>query len=240
MSWLTLEKVEAGYGKRQVLFGASISLEKQEIALVVGPNGSGKTTLLRSIFRQCDVYAAKTFRYKNLELRKTALRALLQSGLAYTPQYRNVFDRLTVRENLTLVIATRDRSSVDARLGQILGDIPELVQMLQKVAGQLSGGERQLLALAMGLSGHPELLLLDEPLASLDEHFIARVTAIVQQYRQRYGVAFVIAEHRFTKLTGLADKCYGMRLGKTIVSLNAAELHDSAVFEAAMQSVFFA
>lgn len=239
MSWLAVREIEAGYGKRQVLFGASVALEKQEIALLVGPNGSGKSTLLRSIFRQCDFFAAKEFCYHNHDLQKTPLLTLMKAGLAYTPQHRNIFDRLTVGENLTLAITVRNGHSVGNRFQEILKNVPELVPMLRKAAGQLSGGQRKLLALAMGLSVLPELLLLDEPLAGLDERSIERVVAIVRHYRQQYGVAFLIVEHRFTKLTGLADKCYGMKLGKTIVGLNASQLRDSAEFDAAMQQVFF-
>ena len=239
MSWLIVSSLQAGYGSRPVLLDASVELNKGEIALVVGPNGAGKSTLLRAIYRQCDINGAKAFSYRDNDIRKTPLRRLMQLGLAYTPQYRNVFDRLTVRENLTLAIAMRDGQRALERFESVIGNISELVPMLGKSAGQLSGGQRQVLALAMGLAVPPELLLLDEPLASLDEHSIARVSAIIQLYRKIHNVAFVIVEHRFMKLTAIADRCYGMKLGKTVVALDAAQLRDSSQFESAMQDIFF-
>ena len=238
MSLLSVRGMEAGYGSKPVLFDASIRLEQREIVLVVGPNGSGKSTLLRTIFGQCNVHSAREFCYNGHDLRGASLKSRMYAGLAYTPQHNNVFGRLTVRENLALPIELRGNSSVKDCLEEILENIPELISMQGKTAGQLSGGQRQLLALAMGLSLRPQLLLLDEPLAGLDDRTVGKVGRIIHRYNHDYGTAFLIVEHRFTKLVDLADRCYGMRLGKTVIDLDKAQLRNSFEFDSALRQVF--
>jgi ABC-type branched-subunit amino acid transport system ATPase component len=241
MSGLAVTNLDAGYGKKQVLFDVAVQVEASQIALVVGPNGSGKSTLLKALFGLCQIYRAKELSFLGRELRKLGGRELLAAGLSYVPQHRNVFDRLTVRENLTLSADTRADDAGKAReaFHKILDIVPELTPLLARRAGQLSGGERHLLAIALALIVGPKLALLDEPLAGLDERSVRRVSEVIAYYRATHGVAFLIVEHRFTKLTSLADRCYGLRLGRSVVSLNAAQISDPTTFESAMRQVFF-
>lgn len=241
MSWLSVANLSAGYGQRPVLSDVTFSLEASQIALLVGPNGSGKSTLLKAFFRLCQIEGGSELRLDGKDLKRLSERERVSSGLAYVPQYRSVFDQLTVQENLRLSADTRARDSERARnaMGAMLEVIPELGKLLARRAGQLSGGERHLLAVAVGLIVTPKLALLDEPLAGLDERSIRRVSEIVRHYRDQWDVAFLIAEHRFTKLSSLADRCFGLRLGQLIVTLDASQIQDPATFESAMQRVFF-
>ncbi|MBV8977328.1 MAG: ATP-binding cassette domain-containing protein [Alphaproteobacteria bacterium] len=235
MSLLEIRKLEAGYGSRQVLFDAVAEVERGQIALIVGPNGSGKSTLLKAIYRQCDFKSANEFSFDALSIAKTPLQRLMRAGLAYVPQHKNVFNRLTGRENLQLALVMRGKPDVPSGLTE---QIPEIGRILGRTAGQLSGGQRQLLALTMGLIVRPKLLLLDEPLAGLDERGSSTVAATIRLHQEEYGIAFLIVEHRYKRLIALADRCYGMKLGRTITRLDRAQLQDAHRVDSAMREVF--
>jgi len=170
MSILNIENLVAGYGAQDVLFNISVSIGKGEIIAVIGPNGAGKTTLLKVISGIIRPKSGDIF-YKGESLLGRTPQYITGRGISWVPQDENVFPSMTVRENLAMgaYLLTEDYRD---RIDEVCTIFPQLKNRMGQIAGSLSGGQRQMLAVARGLMIHPELLLLDEPTSGLAPNLV--------------------------------------------------------------------
>lgn len=198
----------AGYANKPVLHGVSISAASGEIVGLIGHNGSGKSTLLKALFGLVPAHSGEVF-IKGELLRQPSPRKLLAKGISYVPQGKNVFANLTVRENIQLSLKTEAHEA-----DTILELFPELTPHLHRTAGTLSGGERQLLALAIGLSLSREALLLDEPSAGLSPYFLEKTWERIKSIHGQLNISILIVEHRVSEILKFSTKIYVLRSGR--------------------------
>ena len=217
---LLVSNISTGYGKKQVLFDVSIEVSKGEIVLLAGSNGSGKSTLLKAIYGILPLWNSPLERGKgcvifdgeNITGKPTS--ALLKKGLLYIPQKNNLFENLTVKENLEMAGLTLNKKVLQQRKENTLSIFTELVPHLYRTPMKLSGGERQLLTLAMATLHQPKMILIDEPFSGLSPQHITFVSENLKVLNEKDGVTLLIVEHRVKEGLKIANKVIGMKIGK--------------------------
>jgi branched-chain amino acid transport system ATP-binding protein len=204
---LQLEDVAIRFGDVAVLAGVNIQIDEGEIVALLGANGAGKSSLLKSIFGLSRVAAGKVLLHGKA-VRPNAHR-MLASGIAYVPQSNNAFLHLTVRENLEVGgLLIMDRDVVQQRVEEFFRIYPMLKQKQNVKAKHLSGGQRQILALARGLMTNPSLLLLDEPSAGLAPNLVSYTFKKIKEIQKRHSTAILIVEHNVSAVMSIADRAY--------------------------------
>jgi len=211
---LTVENISTGYGKKQVLFDVSFEVKQGEIVLLAGSNGSGKSTLLKAIYGMLPQWnnGQIFFCGENITGKPTA--ALLKKGLLYIPQKNNLFEDLTVKENLEMAGLTLDQRILQQRIENALSIFTALVPHLHRAPMKLSGGERQLLTLAMATLHQPKMILLDEPFTGLSPQNIAFIIENLRLLNQKNGITLVIVEHRVKECLRIANRVISLKLGR--------------------------
>lgn len=213
---LEVDNLSTGYGKKQILFNFSLRIFSNEIVLIVGNNGSGKSTLLKAICNTLpsfENFGGKIF-FGNEEITYQSTFQIIQKGLMYVPQKYNCFDNLSVKENLEVsYLIHSDRKSRKRSFTKSLERFPLLRNYLEKRPFQLSGGERQLLAIAMAITSQSKLVLLDEPFAGLSVENIELVKRQLLRWHKEENIGFLIVEHRIKELSTFADKIIGIKMG---------------------------
>ena len=226
---LSVRNLSTGYGKKQVLFNVSLDVLPGEILLITGGNGSGKSTLLKAIYGLLMAWNADAeivFRPNpNGPALSTQPATLnLSKGLAYLPQKNAVFDDLTVEDNLRLAGHTlRDGKEFAARRDEALATVPLVSSLLSRRPEKMSGGERQMTALAMVLLHRPKLLLLDEPTAGLAEDLALKTCKIIEKVRATLGTSIIFVEHRVELVKPSASRTIRLRLGEITTISNTKE-----------------
>ena len=210
---LTVEEVFSGYGKIEVLHGVSVWVAPGEVVSLIGPNGAGKSTVLKTIL---GYLAASRGRVMFVGQDVTGLRAdrLLRHGMAYVPQGRIVFPRMTVLENLEMgAFVVKDRPAVRRAVEQVLALFPALAGRQRVVAGALSGGEQQMLAMGRALMTHPRCTLMDEPSLGLSPKFVDLIFEKIVELR-RGGMTILMVEQNATRALAISDRAYVLELGR--------------------------
>lgn len=224
-SLLEVQGVHAGYGAGEVLHGISLRVEHGGIATVVGPNGAGKSTLLKAVagFLPC----TGGIRLDGRDLRGTSPESRVGLGLSLVPEQRELFTTMTVEDNLLLGGANRYRlgrkRALVAQLDGIYADFPRLLERRRQLAGTLSGGERQMLALGRALMARPRLLLLDEPSLGLAPRIVGEIFRIIARLRTT-GVAVLLVEQNARAALRSADQGYVLESGSVVLEGPSAEL----------------
>jgi len=209
---LTVRDLNVAYGEAKVLFDIALDVGEREIVACVGRNGAGKTTLLRTIAGFVRPTAG-TIRVGAENLVGMPAHAIARLGVKYVPQDKKVFSDLTVRENMELGgYATRD-----ADWSRATTYFPKLTQLMDRKAGYLSGGERQMLMIGRALLGHPRLLLVDEPTEGLAPSIVTQLAEVFRDLRRT--TALVIVEQNLPLVCALADAIYAVREGRVVVRL---------------------
>lgn len=216
-----VEQLVSGYGKIDVLRSLSLHVDEGEHVGLFGPNGHGKTTLLRTVSGLIRAKAGK-IRFRGQDISNLDARLIVERGLIHVPQGNQLFPQMTVRENLTLGAYVRrtDRQK-SANFEKVFALFPRLKERLSQQARTLSGGERQMLSIGVGLMGMPELLLLDEPsvgLAPLIKEELARAIAEIAAT----GVTMIVVDQDVELLLGICDRLYLIEKGR--VSLETADV----------------
>ncbi|MEM1526325.1 MAG: ABC transporter ATP-binding protein [Ignisphaera sp.] len=210
---LSIDNLYSGYGKLKVLFDINMSIPQNSITAVVGPNGAGKTTLLNSIYGLADIYEGKvTLNGSDITRLKPYKKARL--GIAYVPQMFNIFTELTIYENLLLAGYQLDKREIKDRIDWVLELFPKLQEFLHRKAGTLSGGERRMLAIAMGLMKNPKILLLDEITTDLAPILVKKVLNAVIELRDKLKLAIVLVEQHARRALEVSDKAYLLVSGR--------------------------
>ena len=213
----------AGYGKMVILHGIDFYVTRQEIVTIVGPNGSGKSTLLKAILGIAKVIEGKVI-YEGKDITNERLDKISRMGIGYVPQTNNVFTNLTVKENLEMgAYIIKSKKEVEKRMEEVLEIFPDLRGRLNQLAGSLSGGERQMLAMARALMTKPKVMLLDEPTAALSPKYVDMVMNKIKEIRDS-GVTIILVEQNARKGLEIADRGYVLVTGKVAYTGPAREI----------------
>jgi len=217
MSLLRLEGVSVRYGISQALTDVSLRVEAGEIVTLIGTNGAGKSTLMRAIMRLVPLHAG-TIEYNGCRLDSLRTHSIAQMGIAYVPEGRGVLRDLSVRENLILgAFANRDHAKSTNRLEAVLTRFPALAERLQHFAGNLSGGQQQMLVIGRALMANPKLLLLDEPSLGLAPLIAEEIFAIVAELAKG-GVTILLVEQNANAALKLANRAYVLETGRIVLA----------------------
>ena len=212
---LELKNVTAGYGKKMVLSDVSVKLNDNTITVVMGPNGAGKSTLLKTAYGLIKTSSGDIL----LDDKKIVPtpQKLVEYGIFMVPQGKRVFTNMSVMENLELATHFwKDRSMFPERLEEVLAHFPDLRERLDDLAGNLSGGQQQMVALARGLLNKPKMVFMDEPSIGLSPKLINDTFHKIKEIKDNLGTAFVIVEHNLKTLLPLTDWAYILDQGKVI------------------------
>lgn len=220
---LTVEALNAGYGKFKVLFDVDFTAKDKEITVVVGPNGSGKTTLLKGIFGLITIYSGDVM-LDGKELTGLPPHEIAKKGIAYLPQTDDVFANLTLDENLVMAGYTLTENEFKDRSNDVLEIFPVLKSFTSRKAGTLSGGERRLLAMAMALLRKPKVMMFDEPTSNLSPKIAMQVFDNIAKLRDSLGVTIILVEQIAKKALEIGDRAFLMVGGKPIFEGKCSEL----------------
>lgn len=210
---LVAEALSSGYGKFQALFDVSFRVYENEILAVVGPNGSGKSTLLKTVFGLTTIYSGSVI-YRGRDITRLPPYVKARIGVAYLPQTDNVFAELTVKENLLMAAYTLEESEARDRIEEVLNLYPVLKERLSYKARSLSGGERQMLALAMTLVRRPDIIMLDEPTANLAPVVARHLLKKISMLRDEMKKTIVLVEQNARAALELGDRALLMVSGR--------------------------
>jgi branched-chain amino acid transport system ATP-binding protein len=221
---LTVEDVVTTYGGVRALNGVSMTVEPATITAVLGANGAGKTTLLRTVNGLVRPRSGR-INYEGRDLLRTHVDDVVRMGIAHVPEGRGVITELTVDENLRLGALWRgNRAELQRSLADMYELFPPLAQRRSKPADTLSGGERQMLAIARALMSRPRLLLLDEPSLGLAPRITAQIMATLRQLRDEQSLTVVLVEQNARSALSVSDQAVVLNLGRVVVSGPAADL----------------
>jgi len=229
---LQIDTLAVSYGRISALRDVSLHVNMGEIVAIVGPNGAGKSTLLASIARLVRP-STGTIQFRGQSVSGHPLDRTVRRGIALVPEGRHVFGGLTVFENLKLGATIRgDRAVVAAEIAQYMALFPILSERRNEPAGQLSGGEQQMLVIARGMLSNPALLMLDEPSLGLAPRITDQVYNLIESVRQR-GVTVLVVEQNADRALRSADRTYVLNSGSVRLSGLSADLRGKPEFEAA-------
>jgi len=220
---LNVEGLNSGYGTYRVLFDIDMEIPKREITVVVGPNGAGKTTLINSIMGVATVFSGD-ISYEGRSIVGLPPHKLTRMGIACVPQMGNVFTDLSVLENLRMAGYILEKEELRERIEEILDLFPVLKKFLHRKAGTLSGGERRMLAIAIGLIKNPKLLLLDEISTDLAPIIRNRVMEKIMELRDDLGITILMVEQIAKKALEIGDNAYLLVSGEIRFRGKAEEL----------------
>ena len=220
---LVVSGISSGYGKLQVLNGVSIEAEPGKITVIVGPNGSGKSTLLKSIFGIATIFGG-TVEVDGKPLTNMSPTEIARSGVAYLPQTENVFTNLLVAENLRLAGYTLKAGDYPERLSKSLELFPQLSRYLGTKTSNLSGGERQMVAMAMALIRKPSVIMFDEPTANLAPKIATQVLEKVATITRDMNMTTLLVEQNARRALEMGDYAYLLVSGKRVFTGTCREL----------------
>jgi branched-chain amino acid transport system ATP-binding protein len=218
---LRITNLSAGYGKLTVIHDLNLEIAPSCFTAILGPNGSGKSTLLKSIFGLAEIFSGSV-QLAGQELIGLPPEAIGQHGIAYVPQRSNIFTAMTVRENLRLAARNMNSNAAAQALSEAYALFPILEKRQNQRAGQLSGGERQMLAIAIGWLPRPRLMLLDEPSAGLAPLLVTEVFRTLQLLRQQ-GITLVVVEQNARSVLRWCENVFILREGQLAFEGTARE-----------------
>ncbi len=223
MSGLEINGLEVVYGRVSVVHGISISVPDGRVVCLIGANGAGKTTTMRAISGLVRPRAGR-IRFAGRDIAGQPAHRIAAAGLRQVPEGRQCFAELTVAENLALgAYLTTDRTEVARRQQGVLARFPRLRERLDQLAGSMSGGEQQMLAIGRALMGAPRLLLLDEPSMGLAPLFVEEIFAIIAALKAD-GTTILLVEQNASAALDVADHAYVLETGRIVLSGPAAEV----------------
>lgn len=230
MSLLEVKDIESGYGKTSILYNVNIEVEEGEIVAMVGPNGAGKTTLLRTISGILKVKKGQII-FRGKQLGDLKPNEIVQKGIGYVPQDKNVFSNLTVMENLEMGAYLLSESEFEDKLNDVFERFPILKERKKQRAGTLSGGERQMLALASSLLLTPELLMVDEPCGGLAPQISEEVYDKILEIHKMGTTVLWVVERDMESVLNLASRSYVVESGEITFKGSGEELLSNKKFQ---------
>jgi len=219
LSLLRVEDIHTYYGRSYILQGASLEVKREEVVALLGRNGAGKTTTLKTIMGLVKPKAGSVF-FKNAEITNLPAYKVARKGIGYVPQGRHLFPKMTVLENLKT--GMRNQSDTQ-QLEGVFSLFPVLQERLNQLAGTLSGGEQQALAISRALIKRPDIILLDEPTTGLMPIFVSKLKEIIKKLNES-GMAILLVEEKIPFALSIADQVYFMVKGKIEYRASREEL----------------
>lgn len=220
---LSVQNIDVFYGPIQALFSVSLEVEEGEIVTLIGANGAGKSTLLRTISGLLKPRAGSIY-FQNEDLTRKSSIEIVKSGISHVPEGRRVFPEMTVLENLELGAYVRnDRSEVEKDLKTVFERFPRLYERRNQLAGTLSGGEQQMLAIGRALMSRPRLLLLDEPSMGLAPILVSEIFEIIKEINAR-GTTILLIEQNANMALSVANRAYVIETGRIVLSGTSREV----------------
>lgn len=234
MSLLQIKNLHVYYGHIHALKGIDLVVDQGEIVTLIGSNGAGKTTTLRAISGLLKTPDGTSVHYNNHELTKLRPHQIVQKGMIHVPEGRRVFARMSVLENLMMGAYTRnDSQAIDADLRFVLHLFPRLQERRAQLAGTLSGGEQQMLAIGRALMANPKMLLMDEPSMGLAPVLVEVIFDSIEQLNKERGITILLVEQNAQMALHIANRAYVLETGTISMSGDAHEmLHDPKVISA--------
>lgn len=223
MAFLTVENLEVSYGLIRAIKGVSFEVNEGEIVALIGANGAGKTTIMHSLCNLLPKTAGQVT-FNGQDITNLPPHKLVPLGIAQVPEGRRIFQELTVAENLHLGAYTRtDKDEYAKTVQQMFERFPILRERQKQVAGTLSGGEQQMLAMSRALMSHPKLLLLDEPSMGLSPLYVNTIFDMIRAINEE-GTTVLLVEQNAKKALSIADRAYVLEIGKIAKSGTGEEL----------------
>jgi branched-chain amino acid transport system ATP-binding protein len=222
---LQLEDVVLAYGKIEALHGLSIEVEQGEVVALIGANGAGKTSTMRAVSGVRGIQSGKII-FEGEDITKLRADQRVRRGLSLAPEGRGIFPGMTVVENLDMGAYTRrDRAEVAEDFDRVFGLFPRLSERKKQIAGTMSGGEQQMLAIGRALMARPRLLCLDEPSMGLAPMLIQQIFNIISEIAEQ-GTTILVVEQNAKQALSRADRAYVLETGKIIKTGTGADLLD--------------
>jgi branched-chain amino acid transport system ATP-binding protein len=215
---LKLSNIESYYGPIMAIRGISLELRRGQIVTLLGANGAGKTTVLKTISGILDPQKG-TIEFLGKPIQRMEADRIVRLGISHVPEGREVFPFLSVRENLMMgAYARTDRAGIPDDLERVYGYFPRLKERLDQAAGQLSGGEQQMLSIGRALLNRPTLLLLDEPSLGLSPILVKEIFAIIRRINQEQGTSILLVEQNAKVALETADYGYILEIGRVVMN----------------------
>ena len=224
MTMLVVDDVFSGYGKSQVLHGVSLSVDEGEIVALIGANGAGKTTLLKTISGLVQARSG-TIKFQNTEIQNLSAHRIVESGVSQVAEGRAMLKRMTVLENLCIGAHVRKDKEVGQDIDQIFSKFPVLGERHNQLAGLLSGGEQQMLAIGRALMARPRILLLDEPSLGLAPMVVTEIFRTLRALRDDEKTIFLV-EQNARRALQVADRGYVLERGQITLEGTGQRLLD--------------
>lgn len=225
MALLEVDGIDAYYGRIQALRGVSLQVGEGEIVALIGSNGAGKTTTLRTISGLMRPTSG-TISLEGREISRTKAHQIVQLGICHVPEGRRLFPRMDVLDNLRMGAYTRRDAEIPKDLERVYQLFPRLHERATQLAGTLSGGEQQMLAIGRSLMARPKLLMLDEPSLGLAPMLVELIFQIIREINQR-GTPILLVEQNAHKALEVADRAYVLETGSIVQQGTGAELLQS-------------
>ncbi len=220
---LKIDNVEVSYGMINAIKGVSFEVKEGEIVALIGSNGAGKTTILHTITGLITPKAGE-IHFEEQDITKKPAHKIVGMGMAHVPEGRRIFQELSVYENLKLgAFLLKDKKHIDDNLRYVYQHFPRLKERKNQIAGTLSGGEQQMLAMGRALMSSPKILLMDEPSMGLSPILVNEIFQIIREV-SKDGTTVLLVEQNAKKALSIADRAYVLETGKIILSGNASEL----------------
>ena len=223
MAMLKVTDLIVNYGVIQAIKGVSFEVNEGEIIALIGANGAGKTTILQTVTGLISPKSGK-IEFEGKEITKTPAHKIVTLGMAHVPEGRRVFADLTVYENLIMGAYTRkDKNEINESIREVYQRFPRLEERKNQLAGTLSGGEQQMLAMGRALMSHPKIILMDEPSMGLSPIFVNEIFKIIQDVSAG-GTTVLLVEQNAKKALSIADRAYVLETGNIVLDAEASVL----------------
>lgn len=223
MAMLEIKDLKVYYGMIQAIKGVSFEVNEGEVIALIGANGAGKTTILHTVTGLLEAKSGSVL-FDGKNITKVPAHKIVSMGMAHVPEGRRVFANLTVLQNLRMGAYTRkDKDEIEETLKNVYQRFPRLEERQNQLAGTLSGGEQQMLAMGRALMSHPRIILMDEPSMGLSPIFVNEIFDIIQEVSAS-GTTVLLVEQNAKKALSISDRAYVLETGKIVLEGNADEL----------------
>lgn len=222
---LSVRNMNVYYGKIHAVKDVSFDVKDGEIVTLIGANGAGKSTILKTVSGLLHSTTG-SITFEGTELNHVAPHRIVPLGIAHVPEGRRIFQAMTVEENLEMGAYAQPPALTEPRMENVFKRFPRLQERRKQIAGTLSGGEQQMLAMGRGLMGHPKLLMLDEPSMGLAPILVEQIFSIIRELRD-HGTTILLVEQNARMALKIADRGYVLETGKIVLSGTGEELLNS-------------